>query len=123
MTTTHEDKSSDKPRQRGRKGGQREHKAGRQKNPKPDQRVGDQVEAMTASSGIAAAETATTLAQPSIGDVEPAEVAAIEQASSAGASPTASANEKPRVNIQTIATAYRDYTRNRFRRTGALSRS
>ena len=114
MSTTHEDKSIDKPRQRGRKAARRDQKAGSQPNPKPDQRGGDQIDSLIASTDVPASAAAAPVEQSPIGEAEPAGVVAIEQVAVADASPseaTASAGENPQVNIQTIANAYRDYTR------------
>jgi len=111
MSTTHEDKSIEKPRQRNRKGGQRDRKAG-QGNPKSDQRDEVQIDAMIASA-VAETSAATPGEQAVAGEVEPAEMVAIVQVAAAAAPPTeavASAGEQP-VNLQTIANAYRDYTR------------
>jgi hypothetical protein len=114
MSTTHEDKSSDKPRQRGRKAGRRGQKAGSQPNPKPEQPDGDQIDSVIASADVPASATAGPVEQSPIGEVEPAVVVAIEEVAAAGAAPTeatASAGETAPVNMQTIANAYRDYTR------------
>jgi len=114
MSTTHEDKSSDKPRQRGRKAGRRDQKAGSQPNPKLDQRDGDQIDSVIASTDIPASATAAPAEQSLIGEAEPARVVAVEQVAVADASPseaTASAGENLPVNMQTIANAYSDYTR------------
>ena len=111
MSTTHEDKSIEKPRQRGRKGGQRDRKAG-QGNPKSDQRDEVQIDAMIASA-VSENSAATPGEQAAAGEAEPAETVAIEQVAAAAAPPAeafASAGELP-VNLQTIANAYRDYTR------------
>lgn len=111
MSTTHEDKSSDKPRQRSRK---RDRKAGSQPNPQLDQRDGDQIDAKIAAADVPGSGTAAPMEQSLIGEVEPAEMVAVENVAAADApptEPTASAAENPPVNIQTIANAYRDYTR------------
>ena len=112
MSTTHEDKSIEKPRQRGRKGGQRDRKAG-QGNPKSDQRDEVQIDAMIASA-VSETGAATPGELAAAGEAEPAEMVAIEQVAAAAAPPaeaTASAGEQSPVNLQTIANAYRDYTR------------
>ena len=114
MSTTHEDKSIDKPRQRGRKAARRDQKAGSQPNPKLDQRDGDQIESMIASTDVPTSATAAPVEPSPIGEAEPAEMVAIEEVATAAAPPieaTASAGENPAVNMQTIANAYRDYTR------------
>jgi hypothetical protein len=113
MSTTHEDKSIEKRRQRNRKGGQRDRKAGSQGNPKSDQRDEVQIEAMIASA-VAETSAATPGEQAVAGEVEPAEMVAIEQVAAAAAPPAeaaAPAGEQSPVNLQTIANAYRDYTR------------
>ena len=114
MSTTHEDKSSDKPRQRGRKAGRRDQKAGSQPNPQLDQRDGDQTDSLIAAADVPASAMAAPVEQSLIGEAEPAEMVAIEEVATAAAPPTeatASAGENPPVNMQTIANAYRDYTR------------
>jgi hypothetical protein len=114
MSTTHEDKSIDKPRQRGRKAARRDQKAGSQPNPKLDQRDGDQIESMIASTDVPTSATAAPVEPSPIGETEPAEVVAVEEVATAAAPPTeatASVGESPPVNMQTIANAYRDYTR------------
>jgi hypothetical protein len=114
MSTTHEDKSIDKPRQRGRKAGRRDQKAGSQPNPKLDQRDGDQIDAMVASTEVPGSGAAAPIEPSPIDEVEPTEVVAVEEVATAAAPPTeatASADENPPVNMQTIANAYRDYTR------------
>ncbi len=116
MSTTHEDKSSEKPRQRGRKGGQRDRKAGSPQKPQPDQRDEVQIDAMIASA-VAETGAAAPVEQPVVGEVEPAEMVAIEQVAAADAPPieaAAPAGEQLPVNMQTIANAYRDYTRKSF---------
>jgi phasin protein len=114
MSTTHEDKSSDKPRQRGRKAGRRDQKIGSQPNPRLDQRDGDQIDSVIAATDVAASATAAPAEQSLIGEADPTEPAGIEDVAVADASPseaTASADENPPVNLQTIANAYRDYTK------------
>ena len=114
MSTTHEDKSIDKPRQRGRKAARRDQKAGSQPNPKLDQRDGDQIESMIGSTDAPTSATAAPVEQSPISEVEPAEMVAAEEVAAAAAPPTeaaAPAGENPPVNMQTIANAYRDYTR------------
>jgi hypothetical protein len=136
MSNTHDGKSSDKPRQRGRKSGQRGQKAGRQRD-------GDQIDPTIASADIAGsgavapvekalpveqslpAEQSVQVEQPLqaeqslIAEVEPASAVATEDVT-AGAAPTAptgaisSGGETVPVNVQTIANAYRDYTRKSF---------
>ncbi len=69
---------------------------------------------MIASADVPGSATAAPEEQSLIGEAEPAELAGIEDVAVADASPseaTASAGENPPVNMQTIANAYRDYTR------------
>jgi hypothetical protein len=113
MSTTHEDKSIDKPRQRGRKAGRRDQKAGSQPKPKLGQRE-DQADSLIAAADVPASAMAAPVAQSPIDEAEPAEMVAVEDVATAAAPPpeaTASAGENPPVNMQTIANAYRDYTR------------
>lgn len=120
MSSTHEDKSSERQRQRNRKGAPRDQKGGQQRNPKLDQRDDDRIDAMIASTGRSANSGAAAAEQPSIGDVEPADAPAIDAAPIIDAAPAASAQpiepaassgETPPINMQTIANAYRDYAR------------
>jgi len=113
MSSTHEGKSNDKPRQRNRKAGQRGQKAGRQQNPKAEQRDGDQVDAMIASTDAQGSGAGAPVAQSFVGEAEPADLIATEDVT-ADVSPTdviVSADETAPVNMQTIANACRDYTR------------
>jgi hypothetical protein len=122
MSSTHEDKSNDKPRQRGRKASQRGQKTGRQG-------AEDQIDSISASTEVPGSETAAQVEQALIGDVEPAEAVVIENAvatedaAAAAALPTvvaASAGENQPVNMQTIANAYRDYTRKLLQANGSF---
>jgi hypothetical protein len=112
-----EDKPGDKPRQRSRKGGQRGQKAGRQGSAPLDQREGDQAD--QAGSMVApmdAPREATSISETGP-DVPAVEVPAVEEVAAADASPTeatAPVGEGGPVNLQTIANAYRDYTRKSF---------
>ncbi|SDR87249.1 Phasin protein [Bradyrhizobium canariense] len=128
MSTTHQDKSSDKPRQRNRKTGQRDQKPGRQRNPKPDPRDRDPIGSVIASNDAPTSGTAAPAEQPLIDEVEPAEVLVIDEVAAADAppveevaavdappiEPTAPADQSSPVDIQTIANAYRDYARKSF---------
>jgi hypothetical protein len=122
MSSTHEDKSNDKPRQRGRKASQRGQKTGRQG-------AEDQIDSISASTEVPGSDTAAQVEQALIGDVEPAEAVVIENAvatedaAAAAALPTvvaASAGENQPVNMQTIANAYRDYTRKLLQANGSF---
>jgi hypothetical protein len=113
MSTTHEDKSIEKPRQRGRKGGQRDRKAGSQRTQQADQRDEVQTDAMIASA-VAETGAAAPDEQALVGEAEPAGMVPVEQVAAAVVPPVeavAAAGEQPPVNMQTIANAYRDYTR------------
>jgi hypothetical protein len=128
MSNTHDGKSSDKPRQRGRKASQRGQKAGRQRD-------GDQIDSVIASADIAGSGAAASLEQSLpveqsspieqplqadqslIAEVEPANAVATGDVTAASAAPTgaiSSGGENAPVNVQTIANAYRDYTRKSF---------
>ena len=116
MSTTHRDKSSGKPRQRSRKKDQRGQKAEQQQSPKLDQRDEDQISPMIASTDTPTNSAAAPAAVPSSGEVEPAGVPPIGEvepadAPSIGVAPPA---DHDPINVQTIANAYRDYTRKSF---------
>jgi hypothetical protein len=109
MSTTDQDKSSDKPRQRSRKKDRRGQKPEQQQNPKSDQRADDQNGPVVASTDA-----------PTNRVVEPADVPSIDQVvnvPSVGA--VAAANNRP-TGIQTIAKAYADYTRKSFQEGNSL---
>jgi len=114
MSTTHQDKSSGKPRQRGRKIDQRGQKSERQPSPKPDAR--DQITAdpmmqtgaMVAPADLALNEAVAPSKVPLIGDVPlsgevlPPDVSVIGEAMRTDNVP---------FGIQAIANAYADYTK------------
>jgi hypothetical protein len=107
MSTMHEDKSNEKPRQRGRK-------AGRGRTAKAEARDDVQIDAMIASSDVPGSGAAAPVAPSASGDVEAAEVIASEEVAAEVAAPieaVVSAAENAPVNMQTIANACRDYTR------------
>ena len=98
MSTTHQDKSGGKPRQRGRKADQRGQKPEQQQSPKLDQPDEDQIDAMVASTDVPTSSAVAPAEAPLIGELLPPIDAA------------APADNYP-VSIQTIANAYGDYTR------------
>lgn len=102
MTTTHrdQDKSSGKPRQRGRKTDRRSQKSEQQQSPKPDQQGADQIGLMVASADAPAESAAAPADMPLIGEVLPPDVPSVSVAGSAGHRP---------VSIQTIANAHGNY--------------
>jgi hypothetical protein len=105
MSTTHQDKSGGKPRQRSRKADQRREKPEQLRSPEPARPQDDQIDPM-----IASTEAFTT------GEVAPADVPLVGEvlppvASSTSA--TAPAANYP-IIIQTIARAYGDYTKRSF---------
>jgi hypothetical protein len=106
MSTTHQDKSGGKPRQRGRKADQRGQKREQQQSPKLDQRSEDQIDAMVAATEVTATDA------PTSGAVAPAEVPLIgELLPPIGA---AALMDNYPISIQAIANAYGDYTRKSF---------
>jgi hypothetical protein len=111
MSTTHEDKSSDKPRQRGRKAGRRDQKAASQPNPKLGQPDGAQTDSLIAAADVPASATAAPVAQSPTGEAEPAVMVAIEEVAAPTEAAVSPAGENFPVDIQTIANAYRDFTR------------
>lgn len=103
MSTTQQDqnKSSGKPRQRGRKADRRSQKSEQQQSPKLDQQGEDQIDLMVASTDAPAEGAAAPVDLPLIGEVLPPDVPFI-----CAAAPT---DNRP-VSIQTITNAYADYT-------------
>ncbi|MGO8912930.1 MAG: phasin family protein [Bradyrhizobium sp.] len=117
MSTTQQDqdKSSGKPRQRGRKADQRGKKNDQQQSPKLDQPAEGQIGAMVASTETPAIEVAASTAStetpaievaasttaPLIGEVLPPDVVAVGAAAPVEIYP---------VSLQTIANAYAGYT-------------
>ena len=123
MSTTHKDKPRSKPRQRSRKADQRGRKPDQEQSPKFVQRPAE-----PPSSG--AAPTPTDV--PLIGEIAPADASPIGAAApvdlpSSERAPVEAppigavtpADNCP-VSIQTIANAYRDYTKKSFQDTGSF---
>jgi len=102
MTTTVKEKPGGKPRQRGQKGSQRGQKPEPQQSPKLDQQDEDRISQMVASTDAPTNGAVAPADEPLVGAVAPADVL------STGAA--APADDRP-VSIQTIASAYMDYTR------------
>ncbi len=121
MSTRPQDKSTGKPRQRGRKAEQRSRKPDQQQSAKLEKRDEDQIGAMVASAdappnhAAAPAEFPSGGAHPAdvplIGEIAPTEAASIVD--------VAPADSRP-ISIQTIANAYRDYTRKSFQETNSF---
>lgn len=138
MSTTHKDKPRSKPRQRNRKAVQR--------GQKPDQqqkRDEDRIGAMAASTDTLTNGAAAPVELPSSGAPAPADVPSIGEVAPADAPPigaaapvdlpssgpgpadapsigaVAPADNCP-VSIQTIANAYRDYTKKSLQETGSF---
>ena len=109
MTTTQDEQGS-KSRQRSSKADRRARKAAQQQAPKLDQQHPYQIEPSTTSPDTPARAAAALESVPAMGEVAPA-------ASSIMAA--ASTDNNP-VSIQTIANAYRDYTRKSFQESGCL---
>jgi len=134
MSTTHQDKSSGKPRQRSRKADQRGQK-GELQSPKLGQRDEDQIGATVASTDAsmmsAAAPSdigeaspvdqpliseAAPVDQPLVSEVAPADAPLIGEVLPADIPSTdviGRADNYP-ISIQTVANAYGDYTRRSF---------
>jgi hypothetical protein len=138
MSTTHKDKPRSKPRQRNRKADQR--------GQKPDQqqkRNEDRIGAMAASTDTLTNGAAAPVGPPSSGAPAPADVPLIGEVAPADAPPIGAAApvdhplsepgpadapsigavtpaDNCPVNIQTIANAYRDYTKKSLQETGSF---
>ncbi|MBR1245725.1 phasin family protein [Bradyrhizobium sp. AUGA SZCCT0169] len=125
MSTTHQGKSGGKPRQRSRKTDQQSRKSGQQPSPNLDPQNEAQIGPMVASPEVSMAmalpevSTDDTAAPAAvIGEVEQADVPSIIAVLPANEDPV-SIQENP-VSIQTIANAYRDYTRMSLQESGLL---
>jgi hypothetical protein len=111
MTTAQQDGQSGKPRQRSPKAERRKQKLEQQQSPKLDQRDEDRLDSIVAPADTAANDATT-----------PAHVALIDQVVAADVPSTvatAPASNDP-ISIQTIANAYRDYTRKSFQDSGSF---
>src|ERR1700753_3750494 len=103
MSTTQQDQTIDKPRQRGRKAGKRGAKA---ETPREEQPM----DAAFASADVVASAAAEAEQSPAAG-LEPVAIDEAVEASVLPAGAPAPEGDSAPVNMQTIANAYRDYTR------------
>jgi hypothetical protein len=109
MSTTQQDQTIDKPRQRGRKAGKRGAKAESAREGQPMDAV---LSSADADSGTdAQAEQARPVEQSLMSEVEPVATEMAAEADVVPGEATAAPAESPRVNVQTIADACRDYTK------------
>ncbi|MBR1213910.1 phasin family protein [Bradyrhizobium sp. JYMT SZCCT0180] len=134
MSTTHQGKSGGKPRQRNRKTDQQSRKSEQRPSPNLDPQNEAQIGPMVASPEVSMAmalpEVSAEMVSPEvstddtaapaavIGEVEQADVPSIIAVLPANEDPV-SIQENP-VSIQTIANAYRDYTRMSLQESGLL---
>jgi hypothetical protein len=112
MSTTHQGKSGGKPRQRSRKTHQPSRKPEQPQSPTPDPRNETQIGSVIASPEVSTDDTAAPVAV----------IAEVEQAGAPLIGAVFPANKDP-VSIQTIANAYRDYTRRSLQESEVLGRS
>jgi hypothetical protein len=144
MSTT-QDKPGGKPRQRKGKADQRSQKADQPQSPKPDQRdAKKQIHATVASTDAPAVGVVAPADAPSIGAAAPADasstgpvapaavpsIAAVAPADAPSIGPVALADvpsigaaapaENFPIGIQTLANAYRDYTKKSLQDTGSF---
>ncbi len=109
MSTTQKDKSSGKPRQRGRKADQRQ-KVEIQASPKLDEKIEDQINALMAE--VPGNQLDLQPEMPVIDEVASAEVPLVDERATADApAAEAVARDSRHVSIQTIAHAYQDFSR------------
>jgi Phasin protein len=142
MSTTQKDKPRGKPRQRNRKADQRGQKPDQQQSPKLVQRDEDRIGAMAASTGTLTNGATAPVEPPSSGAPAPADVPLIDEVAPAdapsigAAAPVDLPSSEPApadapsigavtadngpVSIQTIANAYRDYTKKSLQETGSF---
>jgi hypothetical protein len=111
MSNTHKDKPRSKPRQRSRKADQRGQKPDQQQSPKLVQQDEDRIGAIVASTDALTNGAAAPAEPPSSGAPAPADSPSIGAVTPADNCPT---------SIQTIANAYRDYTKKSFQETGSF---
>jgi hypothetical protein len=121
MSTSHKDKSGGKPRQRGRKGGQRRETPEQAQSPKLEQRGDDQTDLMVGSTDAMVASTDAMVAStdaPMNGAAAPVTngAAGPVEAPLVGEvlPPIGAAADRGPVTIRAIATAYGDYTTRSF---------
>lgn len=105
MSTTHQDKSGGKARQRSRKADQRGQKPAQRQSPKPDRPDEDRISPIVASTEAPTSGAAALAEIPLIGEVLPPHAPSIG---------TAAPAENFPVILQTMANAYGDYTRKSF---------
>jgi hypothetical protein len=120
MSTTQQDKSTGKPRQRSRKADRRGQKSDQQQSPKLGQRDEDQIGAMAAPTDALTNVAVAPAEPPSSGASTPTDVPLM--GAPADAPPiggVAPADNCP-ISILTIANAYRNYTKKSFQETGSL---
>jgi hypothetical protein len=113
MTTTNKEKPGGKPRQRSQKGSPRGQKPEPRQSPKLDQRDEDRISQMGASTDTPTDGAAATANGTLVGAAAPANALSIGAAAPPDAlsiDAAAPADDCP-VSIQTIASAYVDYTR------------
>jgi hypothetical protein len=107
MTTTDQDEQGRKPRQRGSKADRRGQKPAQQL----DQRDQNQFERLAASTDTPAGGAAALENLPMMGEIAPAAASSIVSAAPTDHDP---------ISIQTIANAYRDYTRKSLQESGSF---
>ena len=121
MSTTHKDKPRSKPRQRSQ-ADQRGQKPDQLQSTTLVQQDEDRIGEMIASTDALTNGAAAPVESPSSGAPAPADVSLIGEVAPADAPPigaVAPADNCP-ISIQTIANAYRDYTKKSFQETGSF---
>ncbi len=119
MSTTHQDKSSGKPRKRGRKADQRGQKPEQPRSPKLDQQDENQISPMVASADALTNSAAVPAEVPLIGEVDMPLTGEVLPPDVPSIGATAPADYCP-ISIQTIANAYADYTVKSFEENRSL---
>ena len=118
MTTTHQDEHGKKPRQRSSKADRRAQKAAQQQSPTLNQPEQNQIEPSIASD--AAAIASSDAAAGGAVALESVPMMMDEVVPAAAPAIVAAPTDHDPISIQTIANAYRDYTRKSFQESGSL---
>jgi Phasin protein len=120
MSTTQQDKSTGKPRQRSRKADRRGQKSDQQRIPKLNQRDEDQIDAMVASTDAPTNVAVAPAELPSSAASTPTDVPLMGAPADAPPIGAVAPADNGPISILTIANAYGNYTKKSFQETGSL---
>jgi hypothetical protein len=120
MTTAHQDERSGKASQRSPKAERKRKKPEQQQSPKLDQQDEDRIDSIVATADTPANDAATpanVALMDNVALIDEVVAAVVPSTHSAVAAVPASSDP---ISIQTVANAYRDYTRKSFQESGSL---